>query len=61
MAPKQRVLKKWPDAYCTVSRGGIAVVYPYPTHGYSNAITSSDRGPRQAWADAARRLERKRG
>ena len=56
MTPKQRVLKAWPDAYSYTGPGGIVVIFPYDTHGYSNAIASSDKGARAAWAEAARSL-----
>lgn len=56
LTPKQRVLKEWPEAYCNVSRGGIAVIYPSPIHGYSNAVVSSDKGAKDAWAQAEKML-----
>lgn len=56
MTPKQKVLKKNPFAYATTTQGGITTVFPYPTHGYSNAIATSDRTPADAWAKAARSI-----
>ena len=57
LTPKQRVLRKWPDAYSYTGPGGIVVIFPYYSHGYSNAIASSNKGARAAWANAARRLK----
>ena len=57
LTPKQKVLRKWPTAYSYTGPGGVVVIFPYDSHGYSNAISSSDKGARAAWAEAARRIK----
>ena len=59
MTPKQRVLKKWPLAVCEFVGPEYYFVSAY--RGAPDSISFGHHTPAAAWADAARRLERKRG
>ena len=64
--PKQRVLKRFPEARCYEWRGPAYCVYPGKikiVRGkrnswlINNTLNVSDKSRRAAWADAARRLK----
>ena len=56
LTPKQMVLRKSPMAYCSGSfRKGQWWIHR-PTHGYTDELGFGE-SPRQAWADAARRIK----
>lgn len=55
MTPKQKVLRKYPLAYCRWERHGKQIVLPVA--GTLSALFPTIRA---AWADAARRLKEKR-
>lgn len=57
MTPKQRVLKKYPDAYAQRSTFGTGVWFIW--RDAHDAWLGSDYGPKLAWADAAKRLRRR--
>jgi hypothetical protein len=59
MTPKQRVLKRWPNARTHEFAGPAYVVY---TGEYVNqSLNVSDRTARQAWAEAAKHRTVRRG
>lgn len=64
MTPKQRVLWRYPRAYC-VQYESMAFVYQEPAEALPRgqlaavAVLGTGRVPREAWADAAGRFPRK--
>jgi hypothetical protein len=52
MTPKQRVLKRWPNARATPYAGPAWVIYNGEY--FNQSLNVSDRTPQQAWAEAAK-------
>ena len=55
LTPKQMVQAAYPHAICTKWVSGFIVTAVQSTSGY----LGKGQSPRQAWADAAKRLERR--
>lgn len=59
LTPKQRVLKVWPRAYCFGNIMGRFVVWYDRKKGGGDGVIGFGVTAPTAWADAAKRLERK--
>ena len=55
LTPKQRVLKKCPDAYA--ERSAFTVDFWYVWRDVNDAVLGQGYSALEAWADAARRLK----
>ena len=58
MTPKQRVLKKWPNAWCWKSDAHDRLYYIEVPGRKPTEFVCGGTSPRDAWADAARRIRK---